>query len=164
MTITKPTLSLSIYIVISSLFMQQLWQILEGILGKNLLNILLVALSFASTIVVLRIKIKNGQPARKMILILAVCLVTVVFAWRQPYLQERAHVLEFSLLGWLARRDLDKKETASQKKHLLSLVFVAGTGVLEEAFQKLLPWRVFDIRDIVTDILSGLLGIILYAA
>ncbi len=59
-------------------------------------------------------------------------------------------------------KDLNKGLADLLKNACLALIFIALIGSLEEGFQKFLPWRVCDIRDIITDALSGGLGVILY--
>lgn len=70
-------------------------------------------------------------------------------------------MLEFALLGWLTVGDLTRQNKRFLKAIIFAFIFVAMIGCLGEGFQKLLPWRVYEIRDIITDVLSGMLGIAL---
>jgi len=47
---------------------------------------------------------------------------------------------------------------------LVSGGLTALVGVLDEGFQKLLPWRVYEIRDMITNAISGALGITIFCA
>jgi len=58
-------------------------------------------------------------------------------------------------------QDLTGQKKTLLKSALLAFVFVAIIGSLEEGYQKFLPWRVCELRDIITDSLSGMLGICL---
>lgn len=162
MRISKFNLCFTIYIIVSSYFMQDVWNAWKAIFGKQLLGLFLIFLCGWAASVILYKNIKSGFNFKKIGLICAVCLAGFVFAWRQPYFTEKAHVLEFAVLGWLIMRDFNLKRRKLRKAALLAFVFVVVVGILEEGFQKLLPWRVFDVRDILTDALSGTLGIILF--
>jgi len=125
--------------------------------------ILFVAiLCLAPILAILFQNIKSGLNIKRLLLIGAVCAWGFIFAWRQPYLSEKAHVLEFALVGWLAMRDLFNEGRYLFKGILFALVFTAIIGYLGEGIQKFLPWRVFELRDIITNVLSGILGIILF--
>ena len=60
-------------------------------------------------------------------------------------------------------RDLVRQRKVSLKDALFAFIFAAIIGYLGEGIQKFLPWRVFEIRDIITNVLSGLLGVVLFA-
>jgi len=120
----------------------------------------LMCLAAASAI--LYKKIKSEFNIKRVALICAICIWGFIFAWRQPYFSEKPHVLEFAVLGWLATRDLTKQNKHLLKGALIAFVFVTIIGVLEEVYQKFLPWRVCDVRDMITDSLGGMLGVILF--
>lgn len=84
-----------------------------------------------------------------------------MFAYWQPYVTEKIHILEYGFLGWLAVRDLNRNK-AYVKSAILAIFYIFLIGALDEAFQKCLPYRVGEIRDVVTNIISGLLGIMLF--
>ena len=162
MKISKFTILFGIYIIASSYFMQDVWTIWRTTFGIRLLNFLLIFLCLAAVSAILYKNIKSGFNIKKSVLISAICIWGFIFAWRQPYFPEKAHVLEFALLGWLAMKDLTKQTSRISKKVFIAFLFVAIIGCLEEGFQKILPWRVCEARDIITDILSGILGIFLF--
>lgn len=142
--------------------MQEVWFTLKAILGVKTVTLCVAILCLTPILAILFQNIKSGLSIKRLILIGALYAWGFIFAWRQPYLSEKAHVLEFGLVGWLAMRDL-----AGGSKHLLkdilyALIFVAIIGYLGEGIQKFLPWRVFEVRDIITNVLSGILGVILF--
>lgn len=75
---------------------------------------------------------------------------------------EKMHVLEYGILAWLAMRDLTEGKRNLTKSGFLAFVFIFIVACLDEGFQKLLPWRVCDIRDVLTNAISGMLGISLF--
>ena len=74
---------------------------------------------------------------------------------------EQIHIFEYAVLGWFATRDLIKVNKKI-KGIILACLFTIIVGILDEAFQAVLPYRYYEIRDIVFNILGGTWGIILY--
>ena len=74
---------------------------------------------------------------------------------------ERVHMIEYALLGYLVFRDNFKKPKLN-RKFLLSLLVLVIVGIIDEAIQYFLPFRVFDLRDIVMNTVSSLGGIALF--
>lgn len=162
MRLSKFTLFLGVYIIISSIFMQQVWFTWKAIFGVNFLISAFVILCLAAILAILYQNIKSGFNIKRLVLISVICIWGFIFAWKQPYFSEKAHVLEFALLGWLAMRDLTKQDKHLLKDGLLAFIFAAIISYLGEGIQKFLPWRVFEIRDIITNVLSGALGVVLF--
>src|SRR4030042_6287730 len=92
---------------------------------------------------------------------LYIIISAFIFAWRQPFFTERIHILEYGLLGWLAMRDSSRNKTAL-KTILFTILFVFLVSSIDELFQKLLPYRVGEIRDAITNIISGVIGLLLF--
>ncbi|MDD5166195.1 MAG: VanZ family protein [Candidatus Omnitrophica bacterium] len=162
MKLSKFSLFLGAYIIISAYFMRQVLDTWRIIFGKNTIILSFILLStwvmFAALYRSIKIKFNLGKIA----LIFGICAMGFIFAWRQPYLSEKAHILEYGLLGWLAMRDLAAHKTTISKSVLYTLIFIAIIALLDEGFQGLLPWRVYETRDIMTNLLSGLLGSALF--
>lgn len=161
--LSKITLGLGIYIVISASFMLQVNNWLSSLLGKpfmknslNLSFLVLFVLSLAYTL-------------RKKAGLLNICLVSFLFilaylfsAW-QPYFSEKTHVLTYGLLGYLAAKDLfGTNKKFLLKSMALALFFVSIISAIDELFQGILPYRVRDIRDFVTNTVGGMFGISLW--
>ena len=75
---------------------------------------------------------------------------------------KKVHVLEYGILGYLAFRDLSKRNKKIFKDILLAFSFISLIGIMDETFQGFLPYRVREIRDVATNVVSGLLGIFQY--
>jgi glycopeptide antibiotics resistance protein len=142
--------------------MQQVWSAWKAMFGIKLLTLFFFLSCIATIFTILYQNIKSGFGIKRLVLICAVCVWGFIFAWRQPYFSEKAHVLEFALLGWLAMRDLTKQGKNLLKEALFAFIFAAIIGYLGEGIQKFIPWRVFEVRDIITNVLSGGLGVILF--
>jgi len=75
----------------------------------------------------------------------------VWWTWQLPFPEEKVHLFEYVVLGYLAIRTFGSPWKA------LALVFLAGVG--DEVFQYFWPNRVFDPRDIFLNTLSGSGGV-----
>ena len=161
MRINKFTLGFGLYIIISASFMRQVWEFLGKAFGQNNVKIFCLLLFLTTTILIITYIIRFHFSILRIIVTLAVIIFAFIFAWRQPFFTERMHILEYGLLGWLAVRDFSKNKPAL-KAAFFAILFVFLVGSIDELFQKLLPYRVGEIRDVITNIISGALGIILF--
>lgn len=161
MRINKFTIGFGSYIIISASFMRQVWEFLGKAFGQNNVEIFCILLFSATAILIITYIIRFHFNILRIIVTLAVIIFAFIFAWRQPFFTERIHILEYGLLGWLAVRDFSKSKPAL-KAVLFTILFVFLVGSIDEFFQKLLPYRVGEIRDVITNIISGMLGIILF--
>jgi len=164
MKLSKLTILVGTYIVVSASFAQQLFTAADKLFNRPVLTNLLgvVFLVLASALIYKGVHLRIG--VLRCLLLIAACIAAFSFAWKQPYMAEKTHILEYGLLAWLVMRDLVKIKTPIIKSVLIAFVFTALVGVLDEGFQKLLPWRVCEIRDMITNAISGALGIAVFCA
>lgn len=162
MKLSKLTLYLGAYIIISASFIQQVWKFARAALGTNTVSLFLILLFLLAAASAIYKSTKAAFNIKRIILTLVICASAFIFSARQPYMTEKAHVLEYGLLGWLAIRDFSNNKIL--KGVFLTFAFVLLVSCLDEGFQKLLPWRVFEVRDILTNLVSGALGILLFIA
>lgn len=73
-------------------------------------------------------------------------------------------MLEYGFLGWMAARDLIGQGNKLAKPFLTAFLFAFLVGVADELFQKYLPYRVGELRDVATNLVSSFFGIILFIA
>ncbi len=122
----------------------------------------LVGIAFVIFVVsFLNFIIKKRAKFLNILLFGTVLIAGAVVSWQIKILEEKMHILEYGILGWFAARDLMKANTKIKGSLLACLVCVMA-GVLDEGFQKILPYRVFELRDIRMNILGGIWGVILY--
>ena len=92
-----------------------------------------------------------------------------------PIIAEKVHLLEYGLLAYIASRAF--KDTASSGKmgqshsarnrhfwdspYFSSLAVIVAVGYCDELIQGFLPNRVYELRDVYLNVLSGLLGLAL---
>ncbi len=162
MGISKVTIFLGAYIIISASFAQQLWRFGQRLFGKPALLAFFVLLCATLLAIMLYISLKRKLGALRLALVFIITLSSFIFAWKQPFIAEKLHIIEYGLLAWLAMRDLDKKNRGILMAGLLAFIFASTVGVLDEGFQKILPWRVFEIRDMITNSVSAIFGIAAY--
>lgn len=161
MRINKVTAGFGLYIIISASFMRQVWEFLGKAFGQNNVKIFCILLFLATAILIITHIIRFHFSTLRIIVNLTVIIFAFIFAWRQPFFTERMHILEYGLLGWIAVRDFSKSKPPLEAV-LFTILFVFLVGSIDEFFQKLLPYRVDEIRDVITNIISGALGIILF--
>ena len=104
--------------------------------------------------------LKRTEPVKALVIILWLALGLVV-AWQINMSAEKVHVIEYGVLGWFALRDL-LRVNQKVRAAILACVFSSITGVFDELFQWVLPYRTFEIHDIVFNALGGIWGVGLY--
>ncbi|MBM3252362.1 MAG: VanZ family protein, partial [Candidatus Omnitrophica bacterium] len=96
------------------------------------------------------------------IFLMSALLASVLFFMRKIELPEvRMHILMYAVLGWLASRDATNSNR-TVKTIVMAWLFTASAGLLEELFQKILPYRVFQISDILFNLAGASLGVTIY--
>jgi len=157
------TLWFAILLILSASFMTQVWTIASRIFGvKPLEFACVIGISLTGLGMLLYIS-RQKLKFFKLILSLIILCLSFWYAWRQPYFVKRIHTLEYYILGLLAMRDLIKfPDISISKKISYALLLVFIVACLDEGFQALLPYRSGDIPDIITDLIGGFAGIILY--
>ncbi len=129
--------------------------------GKQTFAVLvgLATLAFGLTFIIFIVR--NKPNVIKTSILVLVLLTGLAISWRVKLLQERMHILEYGLLGWLGGRDTIKKDK-KVKGIILACLFSISVGILDEGFQRILPYRVFEMRDMRINVLSGIWGVVLY--
>ena len=74
--------------------------------------------------------------------------------------EERIHLLEYGLLSYLVFK-MYRSEQPPLSLYWQSFLTVSFLGTLDEIIQYFIPSRVGDVRDIILNIISGLLGLVL---
>ncbi len=159
---SKLTIGLAIYIVISASFMLQAWKFLVGTIGNEAIKFIFFSLFFLVALSYMAYIFRRKIPVFRIALSILIFAFAYMLILNQPYFTEKIHVLEYGILGYLAFRDLSKRYKKIFKNILLAIFFISAIGTLDETFQKFLPYRVGEIRDVLTNVVSGLLGIFQY--
>ncbi len=78
------------------------------------------------------------------------------------YPADRIHFVEYGLLAYLAYRPF-RIDFSNTKAYIFGFLVATGFGVLDEGIQYLLPNRVFEMRDVVTNAAACVLGLLVVA-
>ncbi len=160
--LSKPTLGLAAFIVISAAFMLQIRSWLIKSLGEPFIFGCLALGFILAILVTLFYIIKIRLNPIRVYIVFFIFIFSWLFAMWQPYLSEKTHVLTYGLLGFLASRDLIAGGKARGLKDvILAVSFIAFISASDEIFQAFLPYRFGEIRDFITNIDSGLFGLAL---
>lgn len=155
--LSKLTVFLAIFIVISASFMRQVLDFLNYLLGRNTVIISFAIIQIAGGGFFLYFLINKKLGWLKLMVIFIVLSLGMLLVWKIKIFAERIHILEYGVLGYLAAKDL---KVAQYKFNIfVAFFFTLLVGVIDELFQKILPYRYFDFRDIVFNSLGGAWGV-----
>lgn len=160
MRISKPTIFLAIFIVISASFMRQILDFINNLLGKDTVIVLFAVVQIVGGSFFLHFLVNKNLGSKKLIVIFFVLFLGMFLIWKIKIFAERVHILEYGVLGYLAARD--ERVSKFNIKGVYALLFTACVGGVDELFQGILPYRYFDVRDIVFNCLGAAWGIIIY--
>jgi len=159
------TIGYGAYLVVSASFMLQVNEWLSAAVG----NELLIRSFWAFAISVLIALVAHILWARlgffKLCAVILIFIVGYLIGMWPEYFEEKTHLLMYGLLGYMACKDLvGRDRTAAPINMAASAAFVALTSISDEVFQWILPYRVGDLRDVVLNVLGGILGIAMFLA
>lgn len=154
------TIGLGIYIVISASFMLQVRSFLIETFGDAAVKRAFFLLFFLVAALYVVYIIYKRLPLYSIALSLFIFALAYLLILWQPFFSEKLHVLEYGILGYLALRDLSKRDKKALRNIIYAVGFVLLVTSLDEGFQYFLPYRVGEMRDVVTNIISGFLGIV----
>ena len=152
-----------VIIIYSTLsIMRPVLNILKALLGDFFgLSVSLVPLIMGLIVIPASIKIIQCRNLfSKVLFFLCICVYCVsLYYLKIP--EERIHLIEYGLLAVLVLRALGFDIKNDMYLYGLSFMFTGFLGSVDELIQHLLPNRVGDVRDIVLNAFSGLLGLML---
>lgn len=160
------TLALGAYIIISASFMLQVNLWLTATVGDPLLyrSFWVASAAVVAAFVCYAVLARIGF--LRALLVAAVFVAAYLLGESQRYFAEKTHILTYGLLGYLAARDMAGASGARMgwAGSAVALAYVAIVSALDEGFQRLLPYRFGELGDFMTNVLSGALGLGLFAA
>jgi VanZ family protein len=142
-------------------FARALWRHVEPWLGgRPTLPFLLAGAALAAA---LAARAWTAGPARRVAALALLAAVLAAYAWlllgfyRGRLTIEKVHLIEYGLLAYLTLNAVTVTRRGGPGA-AVAVLFVAAAGVGDEALQKLIPNRVFDLYDIAANWLGGTLG------
>ncbi|MBN1883403.1 MAG: VanZ family protein [Deltaproteobacteria bacterium] len=133
--------------------------VIERIVGDALNTILAILPLFllALFLVYLIVVKRERQPWRYLLMIFIILSVALIQRFIY-YPDEKVHLVEYGMLGWMIYQAVRTSGGGVAAGYVWTMVLVLIIGTADELVQAYLPMRVFDIRDIVINIHSGILG------
>lgn len=122
---------------------------------KTLISSILLTAGLAFVVFV----IKKVPSLGRGFFLVGLTVVSLFLVWQIDIAEEKIHIFEFAVLGWLAFKDAWDKDKIF-KGAILALVFTFAFGILDEGFQAVLPYRYFQSWDILLNCLGGLWGVL----
>ena len=113
-----------------------------------------------AAIVIQGLKTRPGGPEIGVALGVAGAYLIVLLRMAIP--EERSHLIEYSVVALFIHAALAERASQGRRVPVPALLAVLATtliGVLDECFQALLPNRVIDPRDILFNILAGVMAV-----
>lgn len=159
--LSKLTLAYACYLVVSASFMRQLRSWLIETFGKLNVYVVFIVFCVLLTLAVVIAAWRRRIGYLRISWMLAILALASLLIYRQPFFTEKTHVVTYGLLGCLTMRDVLKSSGSKILPYLFALLFVVSVSAADEIFQWFLPYRVGDLRDVITNVLAGSLGILL---
>lgn len=141
--------------------MRQVRDFFENCSGKGGLIVLMTAGLVSLGAAFFKIILERKSSPIKFLLSAVILAAGLFLSWQIEIYEERVHIFEYALLGWLAARDLINKNKKS-RGFVFAVIFTISIGVVDELFQLFLPYRYYDNRDILFNGLGGMWGVVLY--
>ena len=159
--VSSLTLCIGMLIVFSSLFIRQVMLFVRSLTGSFIfelfVSIFLIIIAFAFIIYI----VKTCPQRIRCVFIIILVTGGLVLTSFISIPEEKVHIIEFAFLGWFAMSDFSKKNS-SFHSIILSIIICSLFGIFDEIVQGILPYRYFDMRDIVFNIVGGTWGTIVY--
>ncbi len=158
--ISKLTLSISIFIILSASFMRQLLDFIRHFAGDNF-SLFRDGIIFLFGLGLLFFVINKTTTRMRLFLQLVMFGAAIILLTQMKLAIERIHIIEYGLLGYLIARDLLKAKR-TLPGIIIACLFACCVGIIDELFQAILPYRFYDTRDIMFNSMGGLWGIGLF--
>lgn len=99
---------------------------------------------------------KNSAFYMAVAAVFALYLFFLLFA--TPIVAEKMHLIEYGFLSYLALRAV-KGVKSHHIRYLLVVLIIIVVGYCDELIQKFTPCRYYELRDVMLNIISGVLGL-----
>lgn len=128
----------------------------EQILGRKIFNVVINFFIFIIfSLICYHFYRKAGFKLLGYMFLISLPLLFIVLSLNRP--AERIHVVEYGILGFLLFKACG---IGNFKGLVVSSIFASVVGLVDEVIQWMLPNRVGDIKDVVINSISGILGAI----
>lgn len=159
---SKGTCLYGVLIIFSSSFTFQIYNFFEIILGKKALMMLIYLILLLAICTVFAYAVKTNPNITQFLFLLLSLLFASFLIIFLPFLGEKTHIISYGLLGYLSIKDTTSKKNNILKALFLAFTFTMVVNILDELFQGWLPYRVGEIRDVITNIFCSFAGFLFY--
>lgn len=95
-------------------------------------------------------------------LLVALFALVLVIARYLEFPDEKLHLIEYNMLGCLAMRDISCASISRTRQLMWGCLFVVAVGSLDESLQGVIPWRVCQLSDYLSNYAGGLSGVAMF--
>ena len=133
--------------------------------GGWLLGPGLMVLTAVGAVVLLAVLRRRGVSPWAYVLLGAAAVGYVVgFSWLRSQHLERTHLPEYGVMALLAWRALGPSVPGVVPGYVASALLAAAIGYGDELLQRIVPGRVYDLRDVAMNAAGAILGTLVLAA
>lgn len=161
MKISNITIFWAAYLIISPVFMRQVLNFILKLLEKSGLAIMLWVLFLLGGGVASLYLYKSRPAAWRVFLFLGIFAAGLFYASQVKIVEERIHLINFGLLGWLIIKDISRFKKGIMRIGL-ALLFCIFVASIEETLQLWIPNRVVQTHDVLLGVIGGVWGISLF--
>jgi ABC-type uncharacterized transport system involved in gliding motility auxiliary subunit len=159
--ISSATLIWAAFIIISASFMRSVLNFLVKNMAMTGVSVLLWVVFAIGLAVIVFYLSKQKIKVWDQVLFSVIFVIGLIYASQMPIVEERWHIIQFGLLGWLIARD-SEGITNGLGRLVFSALFGLLVASLDETFQFYLPNRTADVRDIISGTVGSIWGAMLY--
>lgn len=91
-------------------------------------------------------------------LLVTIFALVLVIARSLEFPDEKLHLVEYNILGCLVMRDIARASFSRTRQLMWGCLFVVAVGSLDESLQGIIPWRVCQLSDYLSNYAGGLSG------
>jgi len=158
--ISKITIYYALILVLSSVFMRDVFNYFVSMIGRNYLAAVVWVIFVVSTAALfLAFRTLDRQ---RIWWFLALMCMGLLYAASFQIFEERVHLLKYGLLAWLVCKDLSRAILRPTLLVPIGVVAAVITAMADELLQSITPGRVGDPRDVLFDAIGGLWGSLLF--
>jgi VanZ family protein len=146
-----------VLVIYSTLGVARKW--CQSLQQLNILGFIVGCSVVAGAVAVIGWKWQGASAIRRILrIMIALAFLGIAVSLRLP--EERVHLVEYGLLGWMLAWAL--AGGGGWPRTLAGVALVWGIGWGDEIIQGILPNRVYDVRDILLNGFSGMAGLIVF--
>lgn len=159
---TKFTIAVAVFMVISASFARQLMDFVVAFAGEGGFKVIANSVLAGSAAIFFVLEARRIADPLRIVSFFALQVFISLYLLKIDLPEIRINMLMYIILGWLATRDM-MRFGRGWKSVIFAAVFAGSIGVFGELFQKLLPYRMFEIKDMTANFFGVILGMILYS-